>query len=65
MEKGSRETGGSCLADSGCEGDREEVSRGQGWERIVSGRRLRLIGHATLGIRKPAVGMGWAGSNKG
>ena len=35
----------------GCEGDREEeVSRGQGWERIVSGQRLWLIGHATLGI---------------
>lgn len=40
-----------CPSESGWEGDREgEVSRGQGQERIVSGRRLLLIGHATLGI---------------
>lgn len=32
------------------------MSRGQGWERIVSGRRLWLIGHATLGTREPVVG---------
>ena len=50
----------------GGERDREEeVSRGQGWERIMSGRRLWLIGHATLGIRESVVGMGRAGRNKG
>lgn len=49
----------------GWEGDREEeVNRGQGRERIVSGRRLWLIGHATLGIRESAVGMGRAGRTK-
>lgn len=50
----------------GWEGDREEkVSRGQGQERILSGRRLWLIGHATLGILESAVGRGWVGRNKG
>lgn len=41
------------------------MSRGQGREKIVSGRRLWLIGHATLGIRESVVGTGRAGRNKG
>ena len=50
----------------GWEGDREEeVSRGQGREKIVSGRRLWLIGYATLGIRDSTVGMGRVDRNKG
>lgn len=56
-------------AESNCptESGWEEVSRGQGRERDLSGRRCLLIGHATLEIRicESAVGMGRAGENKG
>lgn len=52
------------VVSSSWEGDREEqVNRGQGWERIVSGRRLAHR-HATLGIRESVVGMGWAEGTK-
>lgn len=55
-----------CPTESVWEGDREEeVSRGQGRETIVSGRRFLLIGHATLGTRESAAGMGRAVRNKG
>ena len=51
--------------ESGWKRDREEeMSRGQGMERIMSGRRLWLIGHATLGIQESVVGMGRAGRTK-
>lgn len=49
----------------GGERDREEVSRGQGWETDHVGAKTLAHRHATLGIRESAVGMGRAGRNKG
>lgn len=62
-KKGYSKAESNCPTESGWEG----MSRGQGRERDLSGRRSLLIGHATLEIRsfESAVGTGRADRNKG